>query len=128
MTPPSIAAFALLAVADQLGMVGSERPMTRSRCPGSTAEAVALDVVGCGNDIHRNSGGTDMNANLLSLAQEAMGGDFSKLAGQFLGESPGATQSALSFADAGRARQRRAEGCDDARRVRPDVAYQRRQS
>ena len=37
-----------------------------------------------------------MNANLLSLAQEAMGGDFSKLAGQFLGESPGATQSALT--------------------------------
>jgi outer membrane protein OmpA-like peptidoglycan-associated protein len=36
-----------------------------------------------------------MNANLLSLAQEAMGGDFSKLAGQFLGESPGATQSAM---------------------------------
>ena len=38
-----------------------------------------------------------MNANLLSLAQEAMGGDFSKLAGQFLGESPGATQSALAL-------------------------------
>jgi len=37
-----------------------------------------------------------MNANLLSLAQEAMGGDFSKLAGQFLGESPGTTQSALT--------------------------------
>ena len=37
-----------------------------------------------------------MNANLLSLAQEAMGGDFSKLAGQFLGESPGSTQSALT--------------------------------
>jgi len=36
-----------------------------------------------------------MNINLLSLAQEALGGDFSKLAGQFLGESPGATQSAL---------------------------------
>jgi len=36
-----------------------------------------------------------MNANLLSLAQQALGGDFSKLAGQFLGESPGATQSAL---------------------------------
>ncbi len=37
-----------------------------------------------------------MNANLLSLAQDALGGDFSKLAGQFLGESQGATQSALS--------------------------------
>jgi len=37
-----------------------------------------------------------MTANLLALAQEAMGGDFSKLAGQFLGESPAATQSALS--------------------------------
>jgi hypothetical protein len=36
-----------------------------------------------------------MNANLLTLAQEAMGGDFSKLAAQFLGESPGATQSAI---------------------------------
>ena len=36
-----------------------------------------------------------MNANLLTLAQDALGGDFSKLAGQFLGESPGATQSAL---------------------------------
>lgn len=37
-----------------------------------------------------------MNANLLTLAQDALGGDFSKLAGQFLGESPGATQSALT--------------------------------
>ena len=37
-----------------------------------------------------------MNANLLTLAQEAMGGDFSKLAGEFLGESPGATQSAMT--------------------------------
>jgi len=37
-----------------------------------------------------------MNANLLSLAQEALGGDFSKLAGQFLGESQGSTQSALT--------------------------------
>ena len=37
-----------------------------------------------------------MSANLLALAQEAMGGDFSKLAGQFLGESTGATQSAVT--------------------------------
>jgi len=37
-----------------------------------------------------------MNANLLSLAQNALGGDFSKMAGQFLGESPTATQGALS--------------------------------
>jgi hypothetical protein len=37
-----------------------------------------------------------MNADLLSLAKDALGGDFSKLAGQFLGESQGATQSALS--------------------------------
>jgi OmpA-OmpF porin, OOP family len=37
-----------------------------------------------------------MNANLLSLAQTALGDDFSKLAAQFLGESPGATQSAVS--------------------------------
>jgi outer membrane protein OmpA-like peptidoglycan-associated protein len=37
-----------------------------------------------------------MNANLLTLAQDALGGDFSKLAGQFLGESQGATQSALN--------------------------------
>lgn len=36
-----------------------------------------------------------MNANLLTLVQDALGGDFSKLAGQFLGESQGATQSAL---------------------------------
>ena len=36
-----------------------------------------------------------MNANLLSLAQDALGADFSKLAGQFLGETPGATQSAM---------------------------------
>jgi outer membrane protein OmpA-like peptidoglycan-associated protein len=36
-----------------------------------------------------------MNANLLSLAKDALGGDFAKLAGQFLGESQGATQSAL---------------------------------
>jgi len=38
----------------------------------------------------------NMNTNLLTLAQNALGGDFSKLAGQFLGESPGAAQSALS--------------------------------
>ncbi len=37
-----------------------------------------------------------MDVNLLSLAQQALGGDLSKLAGQFLGESPGATQSAIS--------------------------------
>jgi outer membrane protein OmpA-like peptidoglycan-associated protein len=37
-----------------------------------------------------------MNANLLSLAQEALGGDFGKLAGQFLGESPATTQSAMT--------------------------------
>ena len=37
-----------------------------------------------------------MNANLLSLAQDTLGGDFSKLAGQFLGESQDASQSALS--------------------------------
>jgi outer membrane protein OmpA-like peptidoglycan-associated protein len=36
-----------------------------------------------------------MNANLLTLAQDALGGDFAKLAGQFLGESPDATQTAL---------------------------------
>lgn len=36
-----------------------------------------------------------MNANLLSLAQNALGGDFAKLAGQFLGESQSATQSAI---------------------------------
>ncbi|WP_158592182.1 OmpA family protein [Noviherbaspirillum sedimenti] len=37
-----------------------------------------------------------MNMNLLSLVQQALGGDFPNLAGQFLGESPGATQSALT--------------------------------
>ena len=37
-----------------------------------------------------------MDVNLLSLAQDTLGGDFSKLAGQFLGESQGATQSALT--------------------------------
>ncbi len=37
-----------------------------------------------------------MAANLLSLAQQALGGDFAKLAGQFLGESQGSTQSALA--------------------------------
>jgi outer membrane protein OmpA-like peptidoglycan-associated protein len=36
-----------------------------------------------------------MNANLLQLAQQALGGDFAKLAGQFLGESESATSSAL---------------------------------
>jgi hypothetical protein len=36
-----------------------------------------------------------MAENLLSLAQSALGGDFSKMAGQFLGESPNATQGAL---------------------------------
>lgn len=37
-----------------------------------------------------------MTDNLLSLAQTALGGDFSRLAGQFLGESPTSTQSALA--------------------------------
>jgi hypothetical protein len=37
-----------------------------------------------------------MNASLLSLAQTALGNDFSKQAAQFLGESPGATQSTVS--------------------------------
>ena len=37
-----------------------------------------------------------MTANLLSLAQDALGEDFSKLAGQFIGESQGSTQTALS--------------------------------
>ena len=37
-----------------------------------------------------------MNINLLSLAQQALGDDFPKLAGSFLGESPSATQSALT--------------------------------
>ena len=37
-----------------------------------------------------------MTANLLSLAQDALGEDFSKLAGQFLGESQGSTQTALA--------------------------------
>ena len=37
-----------------------------------------------------------MSANLLSLAESAMGTDFSRLAGQFLGESTGATQGALT--------------------------------
>jgi len=36
-----------------------------------------------------------MNADILSLAQQAFGGDFSKLAGQFLGESESSTQSAM---------------------------------
>ncbi len=36
-----------------------------------------------------------MNANILSLAQQALGGDFNKLASQFLGESESATQSAM---------------------------------
>ena len=36
-----------------------------------------------------------MNPNLLALAREALGTDFSRLAGRFLGESPGATQAAL---------------------------------
>jgi outer membrane protein OmpA-like peptidoglycan-associated protein len=37
-----------------------------------------------------------MSDNLLSLAQSALGGDFAKLAGQFLGESVPSTNSALS--------------------------------
>jgi hypothetical protein len=37
-----------------------------------------------------------MTTNLLSLAQSVMGSDFSSLASQFLGESPGATQGALT--------------------------------
>jgi outer membrane protein OmpA-like peptidoglycan-associated protein len=41
------------------------------------------------------SGDICMNANLLSLTQEALGGNFSNLAAQFLGESKGATESAL---------------------------------
>jgi outer membrane protein OmpA-like peptidoglycan-associated protein len=38
-----------------------------------------------------------MNDNLLALAQQALGGDFSKTASQFLGESQGSTQSALGL-------------------------------
>ena len=37
-----------------------------------------------------------MNASLLSLPQTALGNEFSKQAAQFLGESTGATQSAVS--------------------------------
>src|SRR5512139_2087754 len=37
-----------------------------------------------------------MSANLLSLVQDALGGDFAKLAGQFVGESVPSTRSALS--------------------------------
>jgi hypothetical protein len=37
-----------------------------------------------------------MNANLLTLAQEALGGDFTKLASQFLGESSSSTQLAMT--------------------------------
>jgi outer membrane protein OmpA-like peptidoglycan-associated protein len=37
-----------------------------------------------------------MSMNLLSLAQNALGSDFAGLAGKYLGESPGATQSALN--------------------------------
>jgi outer membrane protein OmpA-like peptidoglycan-associated protein len=36
-----------------------------------------------------------MSVNLLSLAQQAMGNDFGKMAAQFLGESPETTQSAM---------------------------------
>src|SRR4030095_8830355 len=39
---------------------------------------------------------TVVHADLLTLVQDAMGGDFSKLAGQLLGESPGAIRSALT--------------------------------
>jgi outer membrane protein OmpA-like peptidoglycan-associated protein len=38
-----------------------------------------------------------MNDNLLALVQQALGGDFSKHASQFLGESQGSTQSALGL-------------------------------
>ena len=37
-----------------------------------------------------------MSVNLLSLAQQAMGSDFGKLAAQFMGESPETTQSAIT--------------------------------
>ena len=37
-----------------------------------------------------------MNANLLTLAREALGGDFTKLASQFLGESSSSTQLAMA--------------------------------
>jgi hypothetical protein len=50
-----------------------------------------------------------MNANLLTLAQEAMGGDFSRLAGQF-SATRRARPSPHWLAAAGGARQRRAEG------------------
>lgn len=38
-----------------------------------------------------------MSANLLSIARDALGADFSNRAGQFLGESPAATQSAMAM-------------------------------
>ena len=37
-----------------------------------------------------------MNANLLAMAQDALGANFSKIGGQFLGESAAFTQAALS--------------------------------
>jgi len=37
-----------------------------------------------------------VNANLLALTQQALGGDFAKLAGQFLGESESTTLSAMA--------------------------------
>ena len=37
-----------------------------------------------------------MNANLLELAQQALGGDFAKLAAKFLGESESTTMSAMT--------------------------------
>jgi outer membrane protein OmpA-like peptidoglycan-associated protein len=43
-----------------------------------------------------NPPGEYMSANLLSLVQQSLGTDFSRLAGQFIGESEGATQTAMS--------------------------------
>jgi len=89
-----------LAAARQLGMVRSgvadaelevvSEALAKKR-QASTAEC------SCASLPNNEGGGTKMNANLLTLVQEAMGGDFSKLAGQFLGESPGATQSAMTL-------------------------------
>ena len=69
-----------------------------------------------------------MNANLLTLAQHALGGDFSKLAGQFLGESPDSIQSALTSLLPAVLGRRRAEGRDAGRGGGPDVADRQRES
>ena len=65
-----------------------------------------------------------MAVNLLDLVKQGLPSNFADMAGKFLGESPGATQTALSSAPACAARQHRAARIDAEGRAGAPVAAQ----